>query len=56
LSANGVPSTSGALGTIDSAGTYVAPSNTPISGNTVTVTIISQADPAKTLAATVTLQ
>jgi hypothetical protein len=55
LSANGVPSTSGALGTINAGGTYVAPTNMPMSGSTVTVTIISQADPTKTLSATVTL-
>ena len=57
LSANGVPSPSGGpLGTINSAGTYIAPSTMPISGNTVTITIISQADPTKTQSAVVTLQ
>jgi hypothetical protein len=55
LSANGLPSASGALGTINSAGTYVAPSFMPASGNTVTVTITSQADPTKTQSAVVTL-
>jgi hypothetical protein len=55
LSTNGVPSNSGVLGTINVGGTYVAPAMMPPSGNTVTVTIISQADPTKTLAATVTL-
>ena len=42
-------------GTINSAGTYVAPSTMPASGSTVTVTIISQADPTKTQSAVVTL-
>ena len=42
-------------GTIDSAGTYVAPSSMPSSGNTVTINIISQADPTKTASAVVTL-
>jgi hypothetical protein len=55
LSANGVPSASGVLGTINSAGTYVAPSTMPIGGSTVTITIISQADPTKTQSAVVTL-
>ena len=53
LSANGVPSATGALGTINSAGTYIAPSTMPIGGSTVT--IISQADPTKTQSAVVTL-
>jgi hypothetical protein len=52
---NGVTGGSLSTGTINSAGTYVAPPNIPMSGNTVTVTIISQADPTKTLSATVTL-
>lgn len=55
LSANGIPSTSGTLGTINAGGTYVAPQNMPVSGSTVTVTITSQADPTKTMSATVTL-
>ncbi|MGA1982374.1 MAG: hypothetical protein ABSG84_07870 [Acidobacteriaceae bacterium] len=56
LSANGLPSASGALGTINSAGTYIAPPFMPASGNTVTITIISQADPTKTQSAVVTLE
>jgi hypothetical protein len=56
LSANGIPSNSGILGTINTAGTYVAPSSRPATGNTVTVTIISQADPTKTQSAVITLQ
>lgn len=55
LSANGIPSTSGVLGTINSAGSYVAPTTMPATGNTVTVTITSQADPGKTQSAVVTL-
>lgn len=46
---------SSTVGTINSAGTYVGPSSMPMSGNTVTITIISQADPTKTQSAVVTL-
>ena len=53
---NGVTGGSLAAGTVNTAGTYVAPQSMPIGGNTVTVTIVSQADPTKTLSATVTLQ
>jgi hypothetical protein len=56
LSANGIPNNLGPLGTINSGGTYVAPSTMPMSGNSVTITIISQADPTKTLSAAVTLR
>jgi hypothetical protein len=52
---NGVTGGSSAIGTISTAGTYVAPTNLPITGNTVTVTIVSQADPTKTASAVVTL-
>ncbi len=52
---NGVTGGSSTVGTINSAGTYVAPANLPMGGDTVTVTIISQADPSRTLSATVTL-
>lgn len=52
---NGVTGGSTATGTINTAGTYVAPANLPMSGNTVTVTIISQSDPTKTASAVVTL-
>lgn len=55
LSANGLPN-SGLLGTINTGGTYIAPSTMPPSGNTVTITIISQADTTKTMSAVVTLQ
>jgi hypothetical protein len=52
---NGFTGGSAALGTINTAGTYVAPANLPMGGSTVTVTIISQADPTKTASAVVTL-
>jgi hypothetical protein len=52
---NGATNGSLSLGTINAAGTYVAPPNMPMSGNTVTITIISQADPTKTMSAVVTL-
>ncbi len=52
---NGVAGGSAATGTINSAGTYVAPLLMPMSGKTVTLTIISQADPTKTASATITL-
>lgn len=55
LSANGIPSNSGVLGTINTAGTYTAPATMPVTGNTVTITVISQADPTKTQSAVVTL-
>ena len=43
-------------GTITSNGLYAAPAVMPMSGNTVTVTIVSQADPTKTASSTITLQ
>jgi hypothetical protein len=52
---NGVTGGSTDTGTINTAGTYIAPANLPMSGNTVTVTIISQADPTKTASAAVSL-
>jgi hypothetical protein len=43
-------------GTINSSsGLYVAPPTMPMSGNTVTVTILSQADPTKTASCVITL-
>jgi len=42
-------------GTINPSGLYVAPTNMPMSGNTVTITIISQADPTKTASSVITL-
>jgi hypothetical protein len=52
---NGVTGGSSATGTINSAGTYVAPSALPMTGNTVTLTVISVADPTKTASAVITL-
>jgi hypothetical protein len=53
---NGITGGSSAtVGTINSAGTYIAPTIMPIGGSTVTITIISQADPTKTQSAIVTL-
>jgi hypothetical protein len=52
---NGVAGGSTATGTINTAGTYIAPENLPMSGNPVTVTIISQADPTKSATAVITL-
>jgi len=46
---------SSTVGTINPAGTYVAPTTMPMSGSTVTITTISQADPTKTQSAIVTL-
>lgn len=55
LSANGIPGGS-TLGTINTAGTYVAPSTMPATGNTVTIKVTSVADLNKTASAVVTLQ
>jgi hypothetical protein len=52
---NGVTNGSSSVGTINAAGTYVAPAVMPMTGSSVTITIISQADPSKTLSAAVTL-
>jgi hypothetical protein len=52
---NGVTGGSTTTGTINVQGTYVAPVNMPMGGSTVTVTIISQADPTKTASAVITL-
>jgi hypothetical protein len=43
-------------GTISSNGFYTAPAAKPLSGNAVTITLISQADPTRTASAAVTLQ
>ena len=60
---NGVTGGSAATGTITNAvtayyagGLYTAPTVMPMTGDTVTITVISQADPTKTLTAIVTLQ
>ena len=58
---NDVTGGSAATGTIAMAGSnygtfvYTAPATTPITGNTVNITIVSQADPTKTKTAVVTL-
>jgi hypothetical protein len=52
---NGVVGGSVSTGTISSTGVYTAPTLLPMTGNTVTVTVISQADPTKTASAAVTL-
>jgi hypothetical protein len=43
-------------GTINTSGLYLAPTNMPMSGKTVTISIISQADPTKTASSVITLQ
>jgi hypothetical protein len=60
---NGVTGGSAATGTISNTvtadyegGLYTAPTVMPMTGDTVTITMISQADPTKTMTATVTLQ
>jgi hypothetical protein len=55
---NGVTGGSTTFGSINPTGTLVAytpPLTLPISGNPVTITVISQADPTKTATATITL-
>lgn len=60
LQVNGVTGGSTSAGTISiqSPGFYIytAPANMPMTGSTVTITVISQADPTKTATAIVTLQ
>jgi hypothetical protein len=60
---NGITGGSATTGTITNAvtpyyqgGLYTAPTVLPMTGNTVTITMISQADPTKTQTAIVTLQ
>jgi hypothetical protein len=53
---NGITGGSTSVGTINTAGTYIAPGTMPMSGNTVKVSIYSAADPAKTASATINLQ
>ncbi len=62
LQVNGVTGGSTSVGTISLETTgipdfyiYTAPANLPMSGATVTITVISQADPTKTAAAVITL-
>jgi hypothetical protein len=52
---NGVAGGSTANGTISSGGLYTAPPAMPVTGNTVTITALAQADTTKTASATVTL-
>jgi hypothetical protein len=55
LQVNGFPGGGAAIGTISTAGLYTAPSAMPMSGSTITVTVISTADPTKNNTATITL-
>ena len=52
---NGIQGGSATLGTINFLGLYTAPIAVPMMGNTVTVTMVSQADPTKSASAVVTL-
>jgi hypothetical protein len=53
---NGVTGGSASNGTVTSPfGTYTAPANLPMGGNTVTISVISQADPTKSASSVVTL-
>jgi hypothetical protein len=52
---NGVTGGSSATGFINILGVYTAPANIPMTGNTVTITVLSQADPTKTAVSTVTI-
>jgi hypothetical protein len=52
---NGVPGGGTATGTVTTAGLYTAPAALPMTGNTVTITAVSQADTTKTVSAVVTL-
>jgi hypothetical protein len=52
---NGIAGGSTTVGTINVGGTYVAPLNMPVTGPAITITIMSLADPTKTLTAAVTL-
>ena len=52
---NGVPGGSATTGTINFMGIYTAPASVPMNSNTVTVTMVSNADPTKSATAVVTL-
>ena len=52
---NGVVGGSTSTGTINTAGTYTAPASLPVTGNPITISIVSQADPTKTISALVNL-
>jgi len=61
MQVNGTSGGSSAYGTIAASGgvygqyVYTAPSTMPMTGNTVTITVVSQADPSKSSSMTVTL-
>ena len=52
---NGVAGGTSATGSITTAGLYTAPTAAPITGNTVTIAAVSQADPARSASCVVTL-
>jgi hypothetical protein len=52
---NGIPGGGTTNGTITTAGLYTAPAALPMTGNTVTITAVSQADTTKTASSVVTL-
>ncbi len=52
---NGVPGGGTATGTITTAGLYTAPATLPMTGDTVTITAVSQADTTKSASSVVTL-
>jgi hypothetical protein len=52
---NGVAGGSMSTGTITAGGLYTAPASNPMTGSTVTITVVSQADPTKTASGTVNL-
>jgi hypothetical protein len=52
---NGIPGGGTTNGTIIPAGLYAAPAALPMTGNTVTITAVSQADTTKTASSVVTL-
>jgi hypothetical protein len=52
---NGVTGGGTAMGTITTAGLYTAPMSIPMTGNTITITAVSQADKTRAASAVVTL-
>lgn len=52
---NGVTGGGTANGTITATGLYTAPAAFPVSGTTITVTAVAQADPTRTASSTITL-
>jgi hypothetical protein len=55
LQVGGVTGGNTSLGTITATGLYTAPATMPMTGSTVTITVISQADTTKSASASVTL-